>query len=115
VGVGGDPVKGTRFADLVPFYAADKATRALLVIGEIGGDEEEELSERLRACSFAKPVYAIIAGATAPEGTTMGHAGAMIYGSAGTFASKQAALGAAGVHVAASLAELEQQMEHGPW
>jgi len=115
VGVGGDPVKGTRFADLVPFYAADDATRALLVIGEIGGDEEEEFARRLRDCGFAKPVYAIIAGATAPEGATMGHAGAMVSGGTGTFASKQAALQAAGVRVFDSLAELETGMETASW
>ncbi len=115
VGVGGDPVKGTRFADILPFYAADDATRALLVIGEIGGDEEEELAARLRATAFPKPVYAIIAGATAPEGAKMGHAGAMIYGSVGTFVSKQSALQDAGVRVFTTLAELEACMEAAPW
>jgi succinyl-CoA synthetase alpha subunit len=115
VGVGGDPVKGTRFAELLPFFAADPATRAVLVIGEIGGDEEEELAARLRAARFAKPVYAIIAGATAPEGTTMGHAGAMIDGQAGTFASKQAALREAGAEVFTSLAELETKMGNVSW
>jgi succinyl-CoA synthetase alpha subunit len=115
VGVGGDPVKGIRFADLLPFYAADDATRALLVIGEIGGDEEEELAARLRTSAFPKPVYAIIAGATAPEGATMGHAGAMIQGSIGGFASKQAALRDAGVRVFASLLELETEMDQASW
>jgi succinyl-CoA synthetase alpha subunit len=115
VGVGGDPVKGTRFADLLPFYDADQETRALLVIGEIGGDEEEELAAALRALAFSKPVYAILAGATAPEGATMGHAGAMVYGSIGTFASKRAALQDAGVRVFVSLAELETGMESARW
>jgi succinyl-CoA synthetase alpha subunit len=106
VGVGGDPVKGTRFADLVPFYAADEETRALLVIGEIGGTEEEEFAQALAAQRFAKPVFALIAGASAPEGITMGHAGALVHGSHGTYAAKRAALEAAGVRVFGALNEM---------
>jgi succinyl-CoA synthetase alpha subunit len=106
VGVGGDPVKGTRFADLVPFYAADEQTRALLIIGEIGGTEEEELAHTLAAQRFEKPVFAVIAGSTAPEGVTMGHAGALVHGSHGTYATKRAALEAAGVRVFGSLNEM---------
>jgi succinyl-CoA synthetase alpha subunit len=106
VGVGGDPVKGTRFADLVPFYAADEQTRALLIIGEIGGTEEEELAQTLAAQRFEKPVFAVIAGSTAPEGVTMGHAGALVHGSHGTYATKRAALEAAGVRVFGSLNEM---------
>lgn len=107
VGVGGDPVKGTRFAELLPFYAADPQTEALLLIGEIGGTEEEEAAARLREMRFAKPVYALVAGETAPQGTVMGHAGAMVDGAAGPFASKRAALEAAGVRVLRSMPELE--------
>ncbi|HEX9686045.1 MAG TPA: succinate--CoA ligase subunit alpha, partial [Burkholderiales bacterium] len=92
VGVGGDPVKGTRFADLVPFYAADPQTAALLIIGEIGGDDEEEFAQALSARRFPKPVFALIAGSSAPEGVTMGHAGALVHGSHGTYAAKRAAL-----------------------
>ncbi|HEY8418531.1 MAG TPA: succinate--CoA ligase subunit alpha [Limnochordales bacterium] len=99
VGVGGDMVKGTRFADLVPFFAADEATRAVLVIGEIGGNEEEELAAALRRHGFRKPVFALIAGQHAPEGVTMGHAGALVHGRHGTAAAKRAALEEAGVHV----------------
>jgi succinyl-CoA synthetase alpha subunit len=106
VGVGGDPVKGTRFADLVPFYAADAQTRALLIIGEIGGNDEEEFAQALTAQRFPKPVFALIAGASAPEGVTMGHAGALIHGSHGTYAAKRAALETAGVRVYESLADL---------
>jgi succinyl-CoA synthetase alpha subunit len=106
VGVGGDPVKGARFADLVPFYAADEQTRALLVIGEIGGTEEEEFAQTLAAQRFDKPVFALIAGSTAPEGVTMGHAGALVHGSHGTYAAKRAALEAAGVQVFKSLNEM---------
>lgn len=106
IGVGGDPVKGTRFADLVPFYGADRQTGALLIIGEIGGNEEEEFAAALTAHRFAKPVFALIAGRSAPEGVTMGHAGALVHGGHGTFAVKRAALEAAGVTVFSSLNEM---------
>lgn len=99
VGVGGDPVKGVRYSDLVPFYAADAQTRALLIIGEIGGRDEEDFADALKAHTFAKPVFALIAGRTAPEGVAMGHAGALTYGSHGGYAAKRAALEAAGVTV----------------
>jgi succinyl-CoA synthetase alpha subunit len=106
IGVGGDPVKGARYADLVPFYAADAQTRGLLVIGEIGGSEEEEFAQALTAARFAKPVFALIAGRSAPAGVTMGHAGALVHGSHGTYAAKRAALEAAGVTVFSSLNEM---------
>lgn len=106
VGVGGDAVKGTRYADLVPFYAQDAQTEAVLIIGEIGGSEEEEFAAALTAKRFAKPVYALIAGRSAPEGVTMGHAGALVHGSHGTYAAKRAALEAAGVTVFGSLNEM---------
>lgn len=106
VGVGGDPVKGTRFADLVPFYAADAQTEALLIIGEIGGHEEEDFAAALTAQRFPKPVFALIAGRTAPEGIAMGHAGALMHGSHGTYDAKRTALLAAGVQVFASLNEM---------
>lgn len=106
VGVGGDPVKGTRFADLVPFYAADAATEAVLIIGEIGGSDEEEFAAALGAQQFAKPVFALIAGRSAPEGVTMGHAGALVHGAHGTYAAKRAALEAAGVTVFDSLNQM---------
>lgn len=106
VGVGGDPVKGTRYADLVPFYANDEKTRGLLIIGEIGGHEEEDFAQALVAQRFAKPVFALIAGRSAPEGVTMGHAGALVHGSHGSFEAKRAALNTAGVTVFASLGEL---------
>lgn len=99
VGVGGDPVKGARYSDLVPFYAQDAQTQALLVIGEIGGRDEEDFAEALLAQAFAKPVFALIAGRTAPEGVAMGHAGALTYGAHGGYAAKRAALEAAGVTV----------------
>ena len=106
IGVGGDPVKGTRYADLVPYFAADARTRALVMIGEIGGSEEEELAVALRAERFAKPVFALVAGRSAREGVTMGHAGAMVHGDAGSWASKRAALEEAGARVFSAVAEL---------
>jgi succinyl-CoA synthetase alpha subunit len=106
VGVGGDPVKGTRYADLVPFYASDEKTRGLLIIGEIGGHEEEDFAQALIAHRFNKPVFALIAGSSAPEGVTMGHAGALVHGSHGSFETKRTALNSAGVTVFASLGEL---------
>lgn len=106
VGVGGDPVKGTRFADMLPFFAADEATRAVVVMGEIGGDEEEELADRIRSTGFAKPVIALIAGQAAREGVSMGHAGALIQGNVGTAISKSVALRAAGVEVVERIDDL---------
>lgn len=99
IGVGGDPVKGTRFADLIPTFRADRHTQAVVLVGEIGGTEEEDLATALIARPLGKPVYAIIAGAAAPEGRMMGHAGAIVSGGRGSFASKRTALAAAGVHV----------------
>ena len=99
IGVGGDSVKGLRYADLVPFFAQDERTQAVLLIGEIGGHEEEDFAAALRAHRFAKPVYALIAGRTAPSGVSMGHAGALVHGSHGTFDAKKAALEAAGATV----------------
>ncbi len=106
VGVGGDAVKGTRFADVLPYLNADPRTRAVVVIGEIGGSEEEELAVAVRAAGRPKPVYALIAGRTAREGVTMGHAGAMIEGSHGTIASKTAALRGAGAEVFSRIEDL---------
>jgi succinyl-CoA synthetase alpha subunit len=106
VGVGGDPVKGTRYSDLVPFYAQDQQTKGLLIIGEIGGRDEEDFAATLQQTDFAKPVFALIAGRTAPEGVAMGHAGALTFGSHGGYAAKRAALEAAGVQVFASLNDM---------
>jgi succinyl-CoA synthetase alpha subunit len=118
IGVGGDPIKGTRYADLVPFFAADEGTKALLVIGEIGGHDEEEFAAALRTQSFPKPVYALIAGRSAPAGVTMGHAGALVYGRHGTYEAKKTALESADAQVFASLGELVdgicQRMRPGP-
>jgi succinyl-CoA synthetase alpha subunit len=106
VGVGGDAVKGTRFADLLPFLLADPQTNAVVVIGEIGGSEEEDLAAAMRELNCAMPVFALIAGRTAREGVTMGHAGAMIQGNVGTIASKTEALAAAGARVFTHIRDL---------
>lgn len=106
IGVGGDPVKGTRFADGLPHFANDPDTDALVIIGEIGGDEEEALAHAIKETGFAKPVYALIAGAGAREGVTMGHAGALIHGNVGTVESKTTALRASGAQVFTRIHEL---------
>jgi succinyl-CoA synthetase alpha subunit len=103
IGVGGDLVKGTRFADLLPFFAARDDTDAVLVVGEIGGTEEEELAQAVTRTGFRKPVFTLLAGAQAREGVTMGHAGALVHGSSGTLHSKQEALRRAGAHVHTSI------------
>jgi succinyl-CoA synthetase alpha subunit len=106
VGVGGDPVKGTRFADLLPWFLADAGTRAIVLVGEIGGSEEEEFAQKMRELSCQKPVFALIAGKSAPEGITMGHAGALVSGGTGGLDSKVHALTAAGAKVYESIEDL---------
>lgn len=110
VGVGGDSVKGTRFADMLPFFAADPQTSAILVIGEIGGSEEEEFAQAIRASRCGKPVYALIAGRSAREGITMGHAGALIQRGVGTIESKTEALTSAGAKVFTRIQDLVESM-----
>lgn len=97
IGVGGDPVLGTTTAEAVDALAADSRTEAIVVVGEIGGAMEEAAAERLRVCG--KPAVAFIAGRSAPPGTRMGHAGAIVTGEAGSYGSKRAALEAVGVAV----------------
>ncbi len=99
VGVGGDVVKGTRFADLIPTFEEDYNTKAMALIGEVGGAEEEEFAEAYMALDAKKPVYAIVAGSTTREGLTMGHAGALIHGGSGTIEAKTGALRDAGAQV----------------
>ncbi len=105
VGIGGDPIPGSHFNDVLGLFEADAATEAIVMVGEIGGTAEEEaaafISERV-----TKPVVAYVAGVTAPPGKRMGHAGAIIAGGKGTAAEKYAALEAAGVRTVRSLAEI---------
>jgi len=111
IGVGGDPVKGLRFADLAPGFAAHARTSALVLVGEVGGTEEEDFAAAWSALHCNKPVFALIAGAQAKEGVTMGHAGALVMGRRGTLQSKQAALRAAGVQVFSSIQSLVQAVD----
>ncbi|MGH7041212.1 MAG: hypothetical protein ACREFY_03660 [Acetobacteraceae bacterium] len=106
VGVGGDPVKGIRFADLLPVFLDDPRTQAIVLVGEVGGTEEEECAARYAALRAAKPLYALIAGREAKEGVAMGHAGALVYGTSGTLAEKTRRLEAAGARVFPSIEAL---------
>ena len=105
VGIGGDPIPGTHFCDVLELFEADPATEAIVLVGEIGGTAEEEAAAFI-ADHVTKPVVAYIAGVTAPPGKRMGHAGAIIAGGKGTAAEKYAALDGAGVKTVKSLAEI---------
>ena len=109
VGIGGDPVPGTTFVDVLAAFQEDPETRAVMMIGEIGGDGEERAAEFI-AAGMDKPVVAYIAGVTAPEGRKMGHAGAIVSGSKGTAKAKMEALSAAGVLVARNPTEAGELM-----
>jgi len=98
IGIGGDPVIGTTHIDAIAAFEKDPATKLIVMIGEIGGDAEERAADYIKA-NVTKPVVGYVAGFTAPEGKTMGHAGAIVSGSSGTAAAKQEALEAAGVKV----------------
>jgi succinyl-CoA synthetase alpha subunit len=110
VGLGGDPIVGTSFIDLLKMYQADPATEAILMMGEIGGTAEEEAA-RFAKDHVTKPLAAFIAGRAAPPGKRMGHAGAIISGGKGTAKEKIAALEAAGIEVAESPADMGAAMQ----
>ncbi|MCK0113293.1 succinate--CoA ligase subunit alpha [Ornithinimicrobium sp. F0845] len=115
IGIGGDPVIGTTHIDALEAFENDPDTRAIVMIGEIGGDAEERAAEYIQA-HVTKPVVGYVAGFTAPEGKTMGHAGAIVSGSSGTAAAKKEALEAAGVKVGktpSETAELMRQILQG--
>jgi succinyl-CoA synthetase alpha subunit len=105
VGIGGDPVNGTNFIDVLEMYNADKNTDAVIMIGEIGGSAEEEAAEYIKR-EFKKPIAVFIAGAAAPKGKRMGHAGAIISGGKGTAEAKFEALLAAGCKISRSPADM---------
>jgi succinyl-CoA synthetase alpha subunit len=107
VGIGGDPVPGSSFVDVLELFEADPETRLVVMSGEIGGSAEEEAAEFI-AAHVSKPVVAYIAGFTAPPGKTMGHAGAIVSGSKGTAAAKAEALEAAGVRVGRTPTEVSE-------
>jgi succinyl-CoA synthetase alpha subunit len=113
VGIGGDPIVGSSFIDMLERFESDPETELVVLVGEIGGDEEEKAA-RYVAEQMAKPVFAYIAGFSAPPGKTMGHAGAIISGSSGTAQAKKEALEAAGVAVGTTPTEVARLVaEHG--
>jgi succinyl-CoA synthetase alpha subunit len=110
VGIGGDPIIGTSFLDVLELFQNDPETDAIVMIGEIGGDDEERAAEYIKS-SVTKPMAGFIAGRTAPPGKRMGHAGAIISGGAGTAQGKIEALEAAGVAVASRMSEIPELLK----
>ena len=112
VGIGGDPIIGTTFIDMLELFAEDDDTHGVVLIGVIGGSAEEEAAQWVVENNFTKPITAFIAGQTAPPGRRMGHAGAIISGGQGTAVDKISALKEAGIHIADSPAEIGKTMHN---
>jgi len=111
IGIGGDPIIGSTFLDLLALFAEDDNTEAVVMIGEIGGTAEEEAAAWIQKTGLAKPVVAFVAGQTAPPGRRMGHAGAIISGGQGTAQSKMETLRQAGLHVCDSPADIGETVK----